>query len=223
MVMTQDRIDKINEKYGTIPLNKMTTSSLPPQVGVEARLASKIGEAQIAVAKQEEYAQIAEHKAEHIAKIRADVSLQKSLKQYAVIIATDGAVYYKQELFFGNAQGDLGLQIVPETVEMLCSNLNDKETVIRATVKIRNKEASYCVYSKDIGKKKAIDFLESIGVNFHFSLKKEKELKMAFLNEIRKMAVRHVLPDHHGWYRYNGKLGYADGSVETWREVVRNV
>lgn len=230
MVMTQARIDNLNLKYaGTlsnrmaVPEQQMLTSNLQSQTGAEARLAAKIEDTQIAVARQAQLAEIAEKKAERIAQIKADVSLQKDLKQHEIFVGTDGTVRYMQELFQGKITGELDFAINPNSTERLCSKNDTKEAVFRMTVKIKDQENCYCIRVKDIGKKKAIDRLDSMGINFRFSQKKEKEARRTLLGQLLKMAKPRILPDRHGWSRVSGALTYAGSSTETWQEVIRNV
>ena len=214
--MDQTRIDRIN-------CIAMGTPYFAQPLSQDPKMVEKVQNVQLDVAKQAQLAEIAEQKAERIAQIYADVSLQKALKRHEIFIGTDGTVRYTQELFQGKITGNLDFAINPNSAERLCSKNDTMDEVLRMTVKIKDQENCYCIRVKDIGKKKAIDRLDSMGINFRFSQKKEKEARRALLGQLLKMAKFRILPDRHGWCRVSGALTYAGNLTETWQEVIRNV
>ena len=230
MVMTQKRIDNLNLMYGgtlpngmTLPGQQVSTSNLQPQTGAEARLASKLEDAQIAVARQAQLAEIAEKKAERIAQIKADVSLQKDLKQQKIFIAHDGAVNYTQELFAGKASGDMSFYIDPEKIKAYRTTEDTKNEILSLVVKVGIKETTFFARVEEIGKKKILDRLGQAGVNFHFRQRREREARMELLQEALRIAQYVEVPEQHGWYRHNGRLFYAEAEELTWKEVTENV
>lgn len=230
MVMTQGRIDNLNLKYaGTlsnrmaVPEQQMLTSNLQSQTGAEARLAAKIEDTQIAVARQAQLAEIAEKKAERIAQIKADVSLQKDLKQQKIFIAQDGRVNYTQELFSGKASGDLSFCIDPEKIKIYWTMEDTKNKVLSIAVKADDNENIFLAWVKELGKKKILDRLGQAGVNFHFRQRREREARMELLQEALRIARYIEVPEQHGWYRKNSRLFYAEAEELTWKEIMANV
>lgn len=230
MVMTQERIDNLNFMYGgtlpngmTLPEQQVPTSNLQPQTGAEARLAAKIEDAQIAVARQAQLAEIAEKKAERIAQIKADVSLQKDLKQQKIFIAQDGRVNYTQELFSGKASGDLLFCIDPEKIKIYWTMEDTKNKVLSIAVKADDNENTFLAWVKELGKKKILDRLGQAGVNFHFRQRREREARMELLQEALRIARYIEVPERHGWYRKNDQLFYAEAAELTWKEITANV
>lgn len=230
MVMTQKRIDNLNLMYGgtlpngmTLLEQQMPTSNLQSQTGTEAHLAAKIEDARIAVARQAQLAEIAEKKAERIAQIKADVSLQKDLKQQKIFIAHNGVVNYTQELFEGKASGDLSFYIEPKKIKVYRTMEDTKNTVLSMAVKVDENENTFWAWVEELGKKKILDRLGQAGVNFHFRQRREREARMELLQEALRIAQYVEVPERHGWCRKNDRLFYAEAAELTWKEVTANV
>lgn len=167
---------------------------------------------------QRELAAIQIEEADQKAKVRADISLEKGLKQLEVVVLADGTLKLEQQRFG----------------EPLCSILTFQIRSCKRYVPIFGEHSGVlCVVFKtkrDVDKCFWIDLSEAVpriinrkftalGLSFGFGGQKETQLRQLLIERAVQLSEVIALPQAHGWYSLDGSLHFAFPEELTWEEV----
>ncbi|MEH2959199.1 hypothetical protein [Candidatus Merdisoma sp. JLR.KK006] len=152
------------------------------------------------------------------AQIRANVSLEKNLKQLEVIVLADGKLRLEQQRFGEPLQGILPFRII--FCKRYVPVFEEHPGILN--VKFYEEEGgskNFWLDLKEVVPRTINRKFTALGLSFGWAGQKEAQLRQRFIEQAVKLSEKIELPRAHGWYILDGSLQFAFPEALTWKEV----
>ncbi len=167
---------------------------------------------------QRELSAIKIEEASQKAKVRADISLEKGLKQMQLMVLADGRLKFEQQRFGEPLQNILAFRV--KSCKRFVPIFGGHPGVLCMIFDVgRSDEKCFSINLDEADSRTINRKFTALGLSLGFTGQKETQLRQLLLEKVLQLAEEIELPEDHGWYCLRGKLQFAFPENLTWKEA----